>query len=335
MFTRLSTAFRTRPFLIVPAFLCVYGYGTIDVGDFYRLSAHPLELNAPASRQFLQSSPLPYFLGFPFTRAFGGRASFAIVMCGGLALCAVSLQRLVRRRYGRRQRDAMLMMFATPLLIVLTQYLGKGDAYLAGFFLLLIGALHPLVQATAAIGMVTSHFEMGVIVVALSVFLRLVRPGPALVGALAGAAAVLVYHYALLPAPPQTRAGLGVSYLTDALRITLATPVLHLVWTFGPFWWCVGRAWPIEWRWSAAFVGALVLASVTLDFTRVFVLVGLPVIVATIDRVIERLGDDEPDWLIALPFLAFVQAHLLSSLVYDSRIPEIVARFVGAASPRH
>jgi len=51
--------------------------------------------------------------------------------------------------------------------------------------------------------------------------------------------------------------------------------------------------------------------------------------------VMARLGEDEPSWLAVLPFFAFVQAHLLSSFVYDSRILEIFARFSGAAPPRH
>jgi hypothetical protein len=115
----------------------------------------------------------------------------------------------------------------------------------------------------------------------------------------------------------------------------LATPVLHLVWTFGPFWWCVSRAWPVDWKWWSAFLVVLALATLTLDFTRVFVLAGLPLIVATIDRVVAKLGDGEPSWLTVLPFFAFVQVHLLSSFAYDSRIPEILARLSGSAPPRH
>jgi len=335
MLTRLSTIFRAQPFLVIPVFLVLYGYGTIDVADFYRLSANPLQLNSEVSRQFLQSSPLPYFLGYPFTQLLGQRWSFAIVMLAGLVLFAFSLRRMAAFRYGTRQHDAVLMVFASPLLIVLTQYLGKGDAYLAGALLLLIGSPQSLPQLAAAALMVASHFEMGLIAVALSIFLRLVKPGAAVVGAAIGVAAVLAYHHVLLPSPPQTRADLGVSYLTDALSIAMATPVLHLVWTFGPFWWCASRAWPVDWKWWSAFLVVLTLATLTLDFTRVFVLVGLPLIVSTIDRVMAKLGDDEPSWLLVLPFLAFVQAHLLSSFAYDSRIPELIARLSGSAPPRH
>jgi len=146
---------------------------------------------------------------------------------------------------------------------------------------------------------------------------------------------VLAYHHLLLPSPPQTRADLGLSYLADAVQLALATPILHLVWTFGPFWWCVSRAWPVDWKWWSAFLLVLTLATLTLDFTRVFVLAGLPLMVSTIDRVVTRLGDDEPSWLAVLPFFAFVQAHLLSSFVYDSRLLEIFARVSGVVLPRH
>ena len=321
---------RARPFLVVPLFLCLYGYGTIDAADFYLLAANPLQLNANPARQFLQSSPLPYFLGYPLTAIAGPRIAFAIVMLGGVALSLVALWRMASQRYPDRPRDAVLMVLATPLLIVLTQYLGKSDPFLVAFFLFLVAARSVAVQIVCAALVVTSHLEMGLLVVASAVFLGVVRP-VALAGAVLGAAAVLGYHYVLLPAPPQSRATFGVSYFTDAVAIAFATPVAHLVWTFGPFWWCVTRARPLGTRWWAIFAGTLVLATITLDFTRVFVLVGLPLIVATIDKVVGALATarEEPRWLTALPLLTLVQAHLLSRYYYDSRIPEIAGRIFG------
>jgi hypothetical protein len=175
-----------------------------------------------------------------------------------------------------------------------------------------------------------------VIVLAAAVVLGLMRPR-VLMGALIGVLAVYAYHHLLLPAPPQSRSDIGALFVQDAISIVLTTPIQHVVWTFGPFWWCVSRAWPLDWRWLAAAVLAFVLGTATLDFTRVFVLVALPAIIVVIDRIVSSLNaaDDQPRWLTALPAFAFVQSHLLSLFTYDSRMPEVISRVTGFLTIHH
>jgi hypothetical protein len=326
--------FRDRPLLVIPAFLALYGYGTIDVGDFALLSASPLQLHLEPSRQFLHFSPLSFFLGYPFTSTLGARWSFAIVMLGGFVFFAAALTRLVAIRYGTRRHDAMLMFFATPLLIVLSQYLGKGDAYLVAFTLLLVSTANPIGQAVLACLVVLSHMEMGLLILASAIFLGIVPFRSAALGAAAGVLAVTGYHHGLLPALPQSRAAMGTSYLSEALAAVIDTPVLHLVFTFGAFWFCVFTAWPMDWRWRVACAGTALVACGTLDFTRVFVLLGLPLVIAVVDRVVARSGHPDqgtPRWFAALPLCAFVQVHLLSSYVFDSRMPELIGRVLASA----
>jgi hypothetical protein len=330
MLTSLSRLFRDRPLLVIPLFFALYGYGTIDVTDFQVLSAAPLQLNVEPGKQFLHSSPLSFFLGYPFTTALGPRWSFAIVMLGGLAFFAAALTRLVRVRYGR-PNDAMLMFFATPLLIVLSQYLGKGDAYLVAFLLLLVSSTNPVAQAVLACLVVLSHREMGLLVLTSAAFLGIVPLRTTIPGALAGVLMIYGYHHGLLPALPQSRAAMGTAYLSEALGAVFNTPVLHLVFTFGAFWFCVFTAWPMNWRWRLVAAATALVACATLDFTRVFVLLGLPLMIAVVDAVVPRSGQpdrDTPSWFAALPLCAFVQAHLISVYVYDSRIPELLGRLV-------
>lgn len=113
----------------------------------------------------------------------------------------------------------------------------------------------------------------------------------------------------------------------------MATPVLHLVSMFGPFWWCVVTARRLDWRWLLVFVATTVVASATLDFTRVFILVGLPMVIAIVDTFVPRAdaagtGHPTPRWFSALPLFAFFQVHLLSTYVYDSRMPQLVGRLL-------
>jgi hypothetical protein len=322
---------RARPLLVIPMFLAVYGAATIDVSDFRVLSAAPLQLHVEPSRQFLHFSSLPFVLGYPVTSTVGPAWSFWIVMLGGLILCAAALRRCAAVRYGSRQNDAMLMVFATPLMIVLSQYIGKSDPFMVAFLLLLVASTNPLMQVLLAGFVVLSHLEIGLLVLGSAMFLRIVPFRWTTLGAFAGVLLVFGYHNYLLPAPPQSRADMGIEYLSAALDAVLSTPVLHLVSMFGPFWWCVLMARNLDWRWLMVFFATTVVASVTLDFTRVFILVGLPLVIAIVDKVIssadQTAGDHGPPaWFSVLPLFAFVQVHLLSTYVYDSRMPALIGR---------
>lgn len=332
---RVCVFLRARPLVVIPLFLSLYGAATIDRPDFLVLSAAPLQLHVEPSRQFLHFSSLPFLLGYPLTKTVGPGASFWIVMLGGLILSGAGLRRLAEARYGSRRNDAMLMVFATPLLIVLSQYIGKSDPFMVAFLLLLIASTHPLMQALLACLVVFSHLEIGVLVLGSAMFLRILPVRWTTVGALAGVLLVLGYHHYLLPAPPQSRADMGAQYLSDAVAAVMSTPVLHLASMFGPFWLCVFAARRLGWRWVTLFVATTVVASATLDFTRVFILVGLPLVVAIVDNVILRAdqpasGDGPPGWFNILPLFAFVQVHLLSTYVYDSRMPGLIGRLFGS-----
>jgi hypothetical protein len=323
---------RRQPLLAIPLFFLLYGYGTIDVADFQRLSAAPLALNTDAGKQFLQFSPLPYFLGYPFTRAVGARPSFVIVMGAGLVLFVLSLRRLAAQRYGLHKNDAMLMLLATPLLIVMTQYIGKSDPYVVGFALLLPTLTNPLLQMLVAGLVVLSHFEMGLLILASAMVLGIVPWRAAIAGGVLGFALIYGYHHYLLPAVPQSRADIGMTLLREALDAFGRTPVLHLIFTFGPFWVCVFGAGAMGWRWLLMLAGTALVAAVTIDFTRVFIIVGLPLAIAVVDRIVARLtaaaGEPAPAWLGAVPLLVLVQAHLIGLYVYDSRMVELARRLL-------
>ena len=322
---------RANPLLVLPLFLVLYGYGTIDRTDFAALSAAPLRLHSTPGRQFLHSSPLTFFLGYPLTTTLGQNASFAVVMAGGWACFVLALRRFASVRYGPRRNDALLMLFASPLLIVLSQFVGKSDSYLVACLLWLAAGAPSAVQALLAGLMVLCHLEMGLLVLGAAMFLRIVPWRAPAVGAIIGVALIMGYQHYLLPAVPQSRADLGLELLQESIDAVLSTPILHLVFSFGPFWVCVLMARPTDRRWLVAAAATAVLSSITLDFTRVFVLVGLPMIIAIVDKLIrdaDLAGNDAPasSWLTVLPLCAFVQVHLITHLSYDSRMPELVLR---------
>ena len=194
---RLCRLLRDHPLFVIPLFLCAYGVASIDVGDFRVLSAAPLQLHVEPSRQFLHFSPLPFFLGYPVTRVAGPAWAFAIVMLGGLIFSAAALRRFVRVRYGARQNDAMLMVFATPLMIVLSRY-RQSDPFMIRVPAA-AGREHPSHGARPdGVPGCRDHLEMGLLVLVSAIFLRIVplrrttqRPR--------GVLLVLGYHHYLLP----------------------------------------------------------------------------------------------------------------------------------------
>jgi hypothetical protein len=325
--TRLFQALRARPLLVVPLFLGLYGYATIDVADFYLLSSSPLDLHPDPNRQFLQFSPLPFFLGYPLTRLLGPRTSFVIVFGAGLVFAMWSVYRLAAVRYGSRRDDAMLMMLATPLLIVLTQYIGKSDPYVVGFALLLPTIANPVLQIMTAALLVLSHVEMGLLILGSSAVLGLIPAGVAAAGGAAGFATIYGYHHSLLTAVPVSRAQIGQTLLQSSLEAAATTPVHHLLLSFGPFWLCVFAAWPLPWRWRLMCAGTITMAIVTLDFTRVFTLVGLPLAVTVVDAVTAQ--PRPPFWAPVLPAMSLVQAHMIGGYIYDSRLLQIAGRLFG------
>ena len=111
------------------------------------------------------------------------------------------------------------------------------------------------------------------------------------------------------------------------------TPVHHLVLTFGPFWFCVLMARRQDWRWFVVLAVTTLVAITTLDFTRTFTLVGLPMMIAIIDSFVPRAdGVDTdyapPPWFAVRPLCAFFQAHVLSTYVDEFRLSELVAKLV-------
>lgn len=323
-----------RPLLIVPLFLAIYGYGTIDRDDFFVLSAAPFTLHPDATRQYVQSSPLAYVIGYPFTVTLGPFPSYAVVMLGGVAFFLFALNRFVGIRYGTGRNHAMLMFLATPLLIVVTQYIGKGDPYLMTFFLLLASTSSAMAQIVCACLVVLGHREIGMAVLVSAVCLRVAPARSTALGAAIGLSLMYGYHHYLLAAVPQSRAMVGMVLLTESLDYLMTTPMLHLFSLFGPFWLCVAMAGPLGVRWWSTLLATMVVAAATLDITRVFVQIGLPLMIGVVDRLV--VNDDgatvapPPRWFHLLPFCAFFQLHLVSYAVYHSRVPKLVMRLIEA-----
>ena len=279
--------FLRRPVLLAIAFLALYGIRRADVLDFSLLTSDPFVTLPNPTHQFLHSSPLTIFIGWPITRLFGAGISSWIVSIGGLtALICVTIAYL--RHLPLDQRAvALLVVFSTPILMVLTRWVGKGDPYILALFLLTLDhrrgwAIHGLLCAV----LVLAHKELGTIVLIVDALMRW-RLRPATVAGLVAGNALVSVYLASLSVAPMSRVNLAVHYLTEGAVGWAHNPVAHLILTFGWFW-CflfVRRREPDALRVAIAVALCLALSFDGADYTRVFVLCTFPIVVYTAEAI--------------------------------------------------
>jgi hypothetical protein len=329
-----NTAIARRPGWFVAAFVVLYGLGFMDLAGFGQLARHPLTLNPDVEHQFLHSSPLPFFVGYPLARWIDPAVAYAVVVVVGLGGLGWAFLRLVRQLPAGAATTVSLVLLSSPLLLVLTGWIGKSDPMIVGLYLLLIaGPRSPWCRGALAAAIVLCHREIGSFVLIGHTAVH--RRDPAVwIGFVIGHLGVFGYLHGLLPAAPGSRAEYAEGHTAALVGGLAANPVAHLVLSFGWFWIFAaiharftGRISSLAWL--SMVVG---IASVTLDFTRVAVMCALPVIVDTA-LWFGAAPDRLPRFVRRLPFpLVFLIQFQLSNAhqLRDSRWLDEVVTTVAA-----
>ncbi len=312
------TAAHLQAVLTVPAFVWLYGWQVIDQVEWRTLTAAPFSLVLEPSRQFLYGSPFAHLLGAYYQRqGLGVGDSFLLVHGLGLVLLAYAAFRALTMRLATDQWAAgALVIAASPLLLTIISWIGKDDSFLLAFYLLLLTSPSPLTRALLCVLIVACHRELGMAVLVAHVLVRAEVVAIA-AGAAAGVAVSYIYTNALLDAAPLTRLDYILTHARGLLSSVAARPLVHFVTALGPFWLFVLRPSSLTLRRVAVLGMSAALASVTLDFTRVFVLACAPLLI----ELTEQLVDEQREhggislfgwrWPVgALGLLAFVQLQL-------------------------
>jgi hypothetical protein len=278
-------------------FLCLYTLRITDNGDFVRLATDAFQLHPDPERQFLHSSPFTFMIGHGLLRAVNlfrdsvdqtlvAYVAFACLSLGGLVAMWLAFVRLTKAHFD----DALLAricLLCSPLLLIATQWVGKSDPWMMAFFFLLVTTRSTLARVLLAALLVTCHKDVGAMLVVGTVLLGRERPlGPILVGAALGLALVYAYLYLALPAPPASRADFATANMERILTCFLSRPLTYVLLSLGPFWAVVATLRKIEWRWIVYFCLALGLSVNAVDFTRIFFLLSLPLLLDVTRRVI-------------------------------------------------
>jgi hypothetical protein len=306
---RLNASLAGHGAWFVVAFVIVNGVGTVDFDDFRVLATHPFALHPALGRQFLQSSPLTYLLGAPLAKVVGVTAAYCIVALVGLAIAWYGIARWLQRFRASETAIVALVLSATPLLLVLTRWLGKSDAFLLGFYLA-FAALEPsrrFAKSVLVVGMVLAHREIGTIALVGHVVLFRRDFAAIVIGSAIGHGTIFAYHHAVLPSPPESRVAVAERLTAETIDAFVRAPFAHLAVSFNWFWiflaTCRARSDAALWMFIAGIVAA---AAFALDYTRVVTLCALPIYLHVGER-LASAPDSVPRFLRAFPFpLAFV-----------------------------
>jgi hypothetical protein len=321
--------------LLIALFAAVYGCRTADAGEFSTIAAAPFTVSLPADMQFLYESPLTFLLGAYYLRhGLAAATTFLLVHAMGLALFLAALRKALAHQVGDdAPGTAIIIMLSSPLLFIVLSWFGKSDPYLLGFFFLLTATASPLTQVILSVLMVLCHREMGAVVLIAHICLRPRTWQTIGLGILLGEAALLVHLHLLLSAVPTSRSAYALSHGFVLLDIFWSHPVLHLATTFGPFWLYVVTRKTMTNASVLVLAAALVLAAFSYDFTRVFVITSVPVMLEITRDVVSdikqrggiMLGRRCIDVNGLWP-LMFVQAQLFGAAVLLPRGVEVVLR---------
>src|SRR5262249_17503172 len=159
---------RRRPAWFLLAFLALNGVSATDGSDFRILAEDPLALHPNPDRQFLHSSPFTFFVGAPLVRLLGAEAALPLVPVAGLVALLWSVRRLLGRLSPPQAQIVWRVLASTPLLFVLTHWLGKSDPFLVAFYLAIVaGARRPVTRFLLATAMIVCHREIGTLILVL------------------------------------------------------------------------------------------------------------------------------------------------------------------------
>jgi hypothetical protein len=272
-----SSAWSWRyPALAAVAFVAIYGLRTADFTEFAAITSDPLRITVASEYQFLYGSPLTFFVGNYYRHhGLDAFAAFVVIELLGAALLVVALRRALR---GPSSSTTTMILMSSPLLFVLTFFIGKSDVFLVACFLLLTVTESGVTACLLCVLMVSCHREMAAAMLIGYLCLEPERWAPVVAGLAIGEGSGLIYTDWLLQPPPVSRVAYAIAHTREHWRLVSTFPMLHLLATLGPFWIYAVTRRRLPLAAIAVAGGAFALAAGTVDFTRVFVIVSLPLL---------------------------------------------------------
>lgn len=274
-------------FLVTTLF--INGIAKVDIDDYAYITTHIFNTNPNLNRQFLYGSPFTFFLGWPVTKLFGTNISFHIIHGTGLILFSLSLGKYLHEEFHKKSNNALFVLMTTPLFFILTQWIGKSDAYLLAFLLATYWLHDNRIIFLTSTATVLCHQEIGSILLLFQVTILKRNPAPAIAALIAGNAGVYIFeHFLLSPIPQQNRTAYALEGLRYRVEQFLEHPLPYLTYSLGGLWVYVCCLTRPTIREALIYIAAFVLSVLGADSTRVFCLLSVPLLLSLTHRIVHH-----------------------------------------------
>jgi hypothetical protein len=268
--------------LAVLSVFLIKGRYYIDFDELLALQRNPWAVLRP-DRSFLYGSILGFFAGHLLhVRGVSNTEHFYNV----LAACAcIVVPALYYYRDRARGAAALYLFYLTPIPFLLISWLGKSDSLVVIFYAVLFTARRGVIHALSVFLLVLAHKEQGIVIVALHWLLQYGRRpavDPLALMAVAAALAVHAWYQSHLPVVPHGRLDVLIESARSAFFENRKSAPMEVFSIFGLFWLPLLHCFSAvdrmsRYRLLIACAAAVFLAMVTIDCTRVGVMVALPV----------------------------------------------------------
>lgn len=273
-----------------------------DIPDLIQLHANPFEILVAEKRQFLHGSLANILLGW-----FLGAKTEAQIRLLYAAIFSLSMGMLVYCALKKYQNPKSAILFllvlcASPIVHVLTTWLGKSDSLLLiGYMLLYFMDTHVLISAGAFL-IVLAHKEMGIIVLAFHMAISNERKiSPVLVGLVIGALAHALYMKELPSLPASRLDYLIANY--DHIKNYFFERLGYNLWgAFVPFFVFAFIKNLLSIKAMTMSLAAFVIAMLASDFVRVYTMLSVPIFFSVSERfaIKDHINIKFSYWLIPL-----------------------------------
>jgi hypothetical protein len=256
------------------------GRGWVDLTATAAIWQNMRDPRLPLDLQFMLSSPLTLFLGWPIARIAGGAVAFRAVTAVGIGFLAIALVMWARAISRAEPWVPLFLVLAAPITIVCARYLGKSDTFLLAFVLLLMTSRSPVVQILCGAAAVASHREIGTLAVLLCGIIERDSLTRCLAAVAIGNLLVLGYHTGFLTYVPESRPGYAYRHASLLVEQASSHPIAHLMLSFGGFFlhaFAAAKRRLIRAEHGIVIAVAVAAALAASDFTRVFTIVAFPV----------------------------------------------------------
>jgi hypothetical protein len=257
-------------------FLFLYGIAMYSYTFFKPLSHNPLQLLSP-DVQWIHTSPIQFFIGYPFTKLFGSKLSYIIVQMIALILL-ISNFMIYLKKNNLTLKKVFPIIILTPLLLILTSWFGKPDLFLIAGYLMILNAHNKFyLLLIATIITIFSHPQISFfyIIFTIILFPSKIDLKKGILSIIIGYSIYFIYILSLGEYVGKTE--YIVSNLYDIFISNITNPLSHIALTLNWLWLVIIMSYKeIDKKYFVVIFIALGVSFGTLDFTRVFTLLSFP-----------------------------------------------------------